>query len=272
MRLHKPIGILLLLWPTLWALWIAAHGIPRLKNLLVFIVGVILMRSAGCVINDFADRKLDLHITRTQSRPLTTGEIPARNAIILFIVLCLLAFILVLLTNLLTIFLAFFAVIIAIIYPFMKRYTNWPQFILGVAFSFSIPMAFAAETGHVPLTAGILMLATIFWTMAYDTQYAMIDRDDDVKIGIKSTAILFGQYDRLMIGLFQYAAIVLLCILGFLESFLFIYFMAVFIAVLLFIYQQLLIANQESKNCFRAFLNNQWVGLIIFMGIIFVLK
>lgn len=268
MRFHKPVGILLLLWPTLWALWMAAHGFPSIKNLIIFTLGVILMRSAGCVINDFADRKLDLHVARTKDRPLTAGKISTREAIILFIILCTLAFILVLLTNALTILLAFFAVIIAIIYPFMKRYTHWPQFILGLAFSFSIPMAFAAETGHVSSTAGILMLANILWTMAYDTEYAMVDRTDDLKVGIKSTAILFGNYDRLMIGLFQFMVIFLLFFLGFSRQFSLFYFIAVSISLFLLIYQQSLIATRKPENYFRAFLNNQWVGLIIFVGVL----
>jgi len=268
MRLHKPIGILLLLWPTLWALWIAAHGFPSLKNLIIFVLGVILMRSAGCVINDFADRTVDLHVARTKLRPLTSGKISAHEAIILFVILCAIAFALVLLTNVLTILLSVFAVITAFIYPFMKRYTHWPQLILGIAFSFSIPMAFAAETNHVPLIAWILMCANILWTIAYDTQYAMVDREDDLKIGVKSTAILFGRYDRWMIGLFQGAFILLMCVIGFLENFSVVYFAGVFFAVLLFIYQHILIAKRVPEKCFHAFLNNQWGGMVIFIGVL----
>ncbi|MCX7121403.1 MAG: 4-hydroxybenzoate octaprenyltransferase [Gammaproteobacteria bacterium] len=267
MRLNKPIGILLLLWPTLWALWIAAGGLPSVKNFFIFIAGVIIMRSAGCVINDFADRNYDSHVLRTQARPLATAKISTRNAITLFLVLCFIAFILVLFTNALTIKLAFFAVITAIIYPFMKRYTHWPQFILGVAFSFSIPMAFAAETNHVPLISLLIMLINILWTIVYDTQYAMVDRADDLKIGIKSTAILFGKHDRLIIGLFQISIIILLCLLGYLLSFSTVFFIAIFIAALLFLHQQKLIKTHDPKSCFQAFLNNQWVGLIIFSGI-----
>jgi 4-hydroxybenzoate polyprenyltransferase len=269
MRFHKPVGILLLLWPTMWALWIAAHGLPTIKNLFIFIVGVILMRAAGCVINDFADRKLDLHVARTKDRPITSGVIAPRHALILFCILSFFAFILVLFTNVLTIVLSFFAVAIAVIYPFMKRHTHWPQFVLAIAFSFSVPMAFAAETNHIPLSAVILMLATIAWTIAYDTQYAMTDREDDVKIGIKSTAILFGKYDRLLIGIFQTVFILLLCILGLMEKMSLIYFFSIFIATALFIYQQKLLSRHAANACFRAFLNNQWVGLIVFAGILF---
>jgi len=268
MRFHKPIGTLLLLWPALWALWIAARGFPNIKNLFIFIFGVILMRAAGCVINDVADRKFDLNVTRTKLRPLTSGKISTRESIILFFILCIIAFVLVLFTNKLTILLSFCAVVSAIIYPFMKRYTHWPQLFLGIAFSFSIPMAFAAETNHVSFIAWILMFANILWTIAYDTQYAMTDREDDLKIGIKSTAILFGKYDRVMIALFQFGFICLLCILGFVEKFLSIYFIAICIAILFFIYQQILISKREPSNGLRAFLNNWWVGMIIFLGIL----
>src|SRR3990167_1013337 len=267
MRLNKPVGILLLLWPTLWALWIAAHGFPSVKDLFIFIAGVIVMRSAGCVINDFAERKYDSNVLRTKNRPLTSGKILACEAIALFSALCLIAFTLVLFTNSLTLKLAFFAVITAIAYPFMKRYTHWPQFILGVAFSFSIPMAFATEINHVPSIAILIMLINILWTIIYDTQYAMVDRDDDVKIGIKSTAILFRKQDRLIIVLFQLTKIILLCFLGFLLSFTWVFFSAIFICSLLFLYQQKLIVTRIPQHCFQAFLNNQWVGLVIFMGI-----
>ena len=267
MRFHKPIGILLLLWPTLWALWSASHGFPSLKNLFIFTFGVIVMRAAGCVINDIADRQFDLHVSRTQLRPITTGKISVKQAMYLFIFLCLLAFILVLQTNALTIILAFCAVITAITYPFMKRYTHWPQLILGIAYSFSIPMAFAATINTVPFIAIILMMANIAWTIAYDTEYAMTDRPEDVKIGIKSTAILFGQYDRWMIGLFQTIFIVLLISIGIVEKLSVIYCIAIICAVILLLYQQYLIAHRIPENCFRAFLNNQWVGIIIFASI-----
>lgn len=267
MRFHKPIGIFLLLWPTWWALWIAARGFPNIKNFIIFTLGVIVMRAAGCVINDLADRKFDLHVTRTKSRPITSGKISSKNALILFFSLCLIALILVLFTNLLTIILAFFALLTATIYPFMKRHTHWPQLVLGIAFSFSIPMAFAAETNSIPTIAFLLMLATIAWTIAYDTQYAMIDREDDLKIGIKSTAILFGRQDRLIIGLFQLIAIILLCMMGLLIQYSFVYFMAIFIVFLLFIYQQALMKTREPNHYFQAFLNNHWVGMTVFAGI-----
>lgn len=269
MRFHKPIGIALLLWPTLWALWIAAHGFPSIKNLFIFVCGVVLMRAAGCVINDFADRQFDRHVARTNQRPLTAGLVSPKNALILFFILCAVAFVLVLFTNILTILIAVFACLIAILYPFAKRYTHWPQLVLGIAFSFSIPMAFAAETGSISWLAGILMLANIAWTISYDTEYAMTDRADDMKIGIKSTAVLFGCYDRLMIGLFQSVTILLLILLGLLLSFSLIYFIAVFAAILLMLYQQILIANRVPEQCLRAFSNNQWVGMAIFIGILF---
>jgi 4-hydroxybenzoate polyprenyltransferase len=225
------------------------------------------MRAAGCVINDIADRKLDPHVSRTKLRPIAAGKISAREAMILFITLCALAFILVLFTNTLTLILAFFALITAVIYPFMKRHTYWPQFVLGVAFSFSVPMAFAAETGKLSLQTGIVMLITILWTIAYDTEYAIVDRADDLKIGIKSTAILFGKYNQRIIGLFQGLSIALLCVLGLLLSLSLIYFMAIFVVFLLFVYQQRLLSDKDPKKCFQAFLNNQWVGLVVFLGI-----
>jgi 4-hydroxybenzoate polyprenyltransferase len=268
MRLHKPIGILLLLWPTLWALWIAGSGRPSIKNCVIFVAGVILMRSAGCIINDFADRKYDPHVSRTHTRPIATGVVSPKEAIVLFLILCLLAFILVLFTNFLTIILSVFAVITAFIYPFMKRYTHWPQLILGIAFSFSIPMAFTAETNHLPMIAFIMMAANILWTIAYDTQYAMVDRSDDLKIGIKSTAILFGNYDLLMIGLFQGVASMLLFLIGFLKSLSIYYFFGIIAAIALFAYQYKLTAKREPTKCFTAFLNNQWVGCVIFIGIL----
>lgn len=268
MRFHKPVGIFLLLWPTLWALWIASGGFPSTKNLFIFIGGVVLMRAAGCVINDIADRKLDLQVKRTQTRLITSGKISVHNALLLFFALCLMAFLLVLMTNPLTILLSFFALCVATFYPFAKRYTHFPQVILGIAFSFAIPMAFSAVHNHIPAIAWLIMIINMLWTVMYDTLYAMVDRDDDLKIGIKSTAILFGKCDKLMIGLLQLTVITLLCLLGFLLNFLLIYFVAVFIALLLFIYQQKLISDRIPDKCFQAFLNNQWVGLIVFIGIL----
>src|SRR3990167_1780630 len=269
MRFDKPIGILLLLWPTMWALWTAAPGIPSLKNIFIFSIGVILMRAAGCVINDIADRHVDSQVVRTKMRPITSGIIPVKNAVILFSLLCVLAFVLVLFTNALTILLSVCALCVAILYPFAKRYTYWPQTVLGLAFSFSIPMAFAAETNNIPPIAYVMMLANIAWTIAYDTEYAMTDRADDIRAGIKSTAILFAQHDRQMIGLFQGLALLILFLLGWIKQFSLAYFIALLIAGLFFVYQQILIAKREAENCFRAFLNNQWVGLVIFIGVLF---
>lgn len=268
MRLHKPIGILLLLWPTLWALFIAANDFPSIKNIFIFVFGVILMRSAGCVINDIADRNFDAHVARTKSRPITAKKIKPKNAFILFIFLCTAAFFLVLFTNKLTILLSFVAVIIAIIYPFMKRYTYWPQLVLGIAFSFSIPMAFAAEINYIPSVALLMMLINILWTILYDTEYAMIDRADDITIGIKSTAILFGKFDRVMIGCLQCSVIILLFFLGFMLSLSYIYFCSIFVCILLFAYQQTLMTKHEPEKCMCAFLNNQWIGLLVFLGIV----
>lgn len=267
MRFDKPIGTLLLLWPTLWALWFSARGFPSKKITLIFILGVIVMRAAGCVINDIADRHLDRHVTRTKNRPLTSGLISLRSSLILFFILCMIAFVLVLMTNMLTIKLSFAALTIAIIYPFMKRYTYLPQFILGIAFSFSIPMAFAAQTNHIPWSAFLLMLANSLWIVAYDTQYAMVDRVDDIRIGIKSTAILFGSHERMIIGLLQTIFILLLCLIGLIEKMGLIYYFALFISLCFFAYQHVLIAKRDATNCFRAFLNNQWIGFIIFIAI-----
>lgn len=265
MRFHRPVGILLLLWPTLWALWIASNGHPTVKNLGIFISGVIIMRAAGCVINDIADRQLDRHVTRTKDRPLTTGKIKTRQALLLFIGLCAIAFLLVLFTNQKTILLSFGAVAVAMLYPFMKRYTHWPQLVLGIAFSFSIPMAFTAENHAMNLSCWLLFFANIAWTIAYDTQYAIVDREDDLKIGIKSTAILFGKYDRVMIGLLQTTMLCLLVFLGWQQSFSIGYFFGLLVAGVLFIYQYFLIPTRS----FDAFLNNQWVGFVIFLGILF---
>ncbi len=268
MRLNKPIGIFLLLWPTLWALWIASNGHPSLKNIIIFVLGVILMRSAGCVINDIADRNFDLHVERTKNRPVTTGEISVRQAKILFVALISFSFILVLFTNLHTVLISFLAVAVGVIYPFMKRFFDFPQLILGFAFSFGVPMAFTAE--NMPLTwiTWLLMLTNILWVIMYDTQYALADYADDLKIGIKSSAILFGIYDKLIIAVLQCMVILLFIILGFCLYFSIWYFIAIFIALLLFIHQQHLIRTRNPIKCFRAFLNNHWVGLVVFLGIV----
>ncbi|ORJ15475.1 4-hydroxybenzoate polyprenyltransferase, partial [Aeromonas salmonicida] len=213
-RIDKPIGTLLLLWPTLWALWLAAGGLPDLWTLLVFVVGVFLMRSAGCVINDYADRNFDGHVKRTAGRPLPMGKVKPREVLALFAVLALISFALVLTMNSLTIALSFAALLLAVCYPFMKRYIPIPQLVLGMAFSWSIPMAYAAQANALPLVAWLVFLANLLWTIAYDTQYAMVDRDDDLKLGLKSSAILFGRHDKRIIGVLQLATLLILLAVG----------------------------------------------------------
>ena len=268
MRFDRPIGILLLLWPTLWALWLAADGLPRLDVLFIFVLGVVLMRAAGCVINDYADRNLDGLVMRTKQRPLVTGKIQPREALVLFAVLIALAFLLVLFTNSLTIILSFIAVFLAASYPFMKRYTHLPQLVLGAAFSWSIPMAFAAQTGEVNEFSWLLYTAVVIWTMVYDTFYAMVDRDDDIKAGIKSTAILFGEQDRIVTAMLQFFVIFALILVGQRFELSIAYYASLVLASVLFAYQQILIRYRHRDDCFKAFLNNNWVGLVIFIGIV----
>ncbi|MDH3309443.1 MAG: 4-hydroxybenzoate octaprenyltransferase [Gammaproteobacteria bacterium] len=268
MRLHRPIGILLLAWPTLWALWIAGAGRPDGHVLIVFVTGVVLMRSAGCVINDFADRGFDPHVARTRDRPIAAGRVSPREALMLFAVLCLIAFALVLTLNRLTILLSFAGVFLAATYPFLKRYTHLPQFYLGAAFGWGIPMAFAAQTGGVPLLAWVLFVANVFWAVAYDTAYAMVDREDDLKVGVKSTAILFGRHDRMMIILFHIVTIALLAMVGTLAHLGLGYYAGLAVALGLAIYQQHLIRERERDGCFRAFLNNNWLGAAVFAGLL----
>lgn len=269
MRLDKPIGTLLLLWPTLWALWLANHRLPPMKILWVFILGVIVMRAAGCVINDYADRNIDGYVKRTQNRPLPSGRVTSHEARWLFVLLIIIAFTLVLTLNRATIFLSFGALLLATSYPFLKRYTHLPQVVLGAAFGWSIPMAWCASTGSVSLTAWLLFLANLCWTVAYDTEYAMVDRDDDLKIGVKSTAILFGQWDRLIIGLLQISALVLLLLCGWLQQLGGCYYGCIVIAAGLFTWQQKTIFTREREACFQAFLHNNYVGLVLFIGIFF---
>ncbi len=266
-RLDKPIGIYLLLWPTLWGLWLAGKGIPSLHVLVVFVLGTVLMRSAGCVINDFADRKVDKFVERTQNRPITSGKISSREALLLFVSLALIAFLLVLTLNTLTILMSFGGALLATIYPFMKRYTHLPQFFLGAAFGWAIPMAFAAETGAIPLGAWILFAITLVWAVIYDTMYAMVDREDDLKIGIRSTAILFGKQDRLIIGLFQFVMLGLLIWVGMLFELTWSFWMGLDLSAALMIYHQILIAKREKAKCFKAFLHNNWIGAVLFGGI-----
>lgn len=267
MRLDKPIGIFLLLWPTLWALWIAGEGKPSIKISLIFLAGVVLMRSAGCVINDFADRKIDGHVERTKNRPIATGRILPLEALLLCAVLLLMAFILVLLTNLFTILLSVGAALLAGSYPFMKRYTYFPQVVLGAAFAWAIPMSFAAHLNTLPSHVWLIYTATLLWTMAYDTLYAMVDRDDDIRIGVKSTAILFGDADKLIIGILQISALLCLVLLGVQLKFGWFYYSGLILAAALFGYQQFIVRERDKAQCFKAFLNNNWVGMVIFFGI-----
>ncbi|NJO18260.1 MAG: 4-hydroxybenzoate octaprenyltransferase [Thioploca sp.] len=267
MRLHRPIGIYLLLWPTLWALWIAGNGYPDITVTMVFILGVILMRSAGCVINDYADRQIDLHVRRTRERPLATGQVNEREALTLFIILCLLALALVSLMNWLTIALSVVGALLAATYPFTKRYTYWPQAYLGFAFGWSIPMAFAAQTGTVSSLAWLLFIINLLWTIAYDTLYAMVDREDDLIIGVKSTAILFGRADKTMVAALHIMVLGLLLWIGQQLYFGKLYHLGLLIAASLAIYQQWLIKDRQPSQCFQAFLNNHWFGATIFMGI-----
>ena len=268
MRLDKPIGIYLLLWPTLWALWIAGEGKPDLLVVGVFVLGVVLMRSAGCVINDYADRNIDPHVARTRNRPIASGKVTPREALILFGVLCVLAFALVLLMNALTIYLSFAAVALAALYPFMKRYTHLPQVVLGAAFGWAVPMAFAAQTGEVPRVAWLLFVATVLWATAYDTMYGMVDRKDDLKIGVKSTAILFGDADRMVIGVLQLLALGALALAGQAASLGGYFNFGLALAAGLSLYQQYLIRERQPDACFSAFLNNHWFGAAVFSGIV----
>lgn len=267
MRLHRPIGILLLLWPTLWALWIAGQGRPDLPVFVVFVLGVVLMRSAGCVINDYADRDFDPHVERTRDRPVAAGRVSPREALVLFAVLCLIAFGLVLTLNRLTILLSFAGAFLAATYPFLKRYSHLPQFYLGMAFGWGIPMAFAAQTGGVPDLAWILFVANIFWAVAYDTAYAMVDRDDDLKVGVKSTAILFGRHDRALIFVFHMVTIALLALTGALAGLGLGYYAGLAAASGFALYQQRLLRHRDRDGCFRAFLNNNWFGAAVFAGL-----
>ncbi len=268
MRLDRPIGILLLLWPTMWALMIAAEGKPDLRVLVVFTLGVIVMRSAGCVVNDYADRNIDPHVRRTRHRPLAAGRVTPGEAIGLFVFLCLVAFGLVLLLNWQTILLSFAAVALAALYPFAKRYTYLPQVLLGITFSMAIPMAFAAQTGEVSRIAWLLFIANVLWTVAYDTMYAMVDREDDLKIGVKSTAILFGDVDVIIIGVIQSMVFLALFLAGALVPMGAFYYMGVTVAIGLALYQQELIKDRLPERCFQAFLNNNWFGLVILAGIV----
>ncbi|HEX2244933.1 MAG TPA: 4-hydroxybenzoate octaprenyltransferase [Gammaproteobacteria bacterium] len=268
MRLDKPIGIFLLLWPTLWALWIAGNGRPDPLVAVVFISGVVLMRSAGCVINDLADRDFDAHVKRTRERPLASGKVSPEEAVRLFSLLITGAFLLVMLMNTLTILLSFVGALLAATYPFTKRYIHLPQVHLGLAFGWAVPMTFAAQTGTVPKIAWLLLIATLLWAVAYDTMYAMVDREDDIRIGVKSTAILFGDADRPIIGIIQLLMLTVMLIVGHEARLGWTYYVGLATAALFALYQQYLIKDREPARCFQAFLNNNWFGAVIFFGIV----
>ncbi|HJP35985.1 MAG TPA: 4-hydroxybenzoate octaprenyltransferase [Gammaproteobacteria bacterium] len=267
-RLHRPIGIWLLLWPTLWALWIAAEGVPDHRILFVFVLGTIVLRSAGCIINDYADRFIDPHVGRTRDRPLATGEVSVREALVLFVTLMLIGLGLVLTLNRLTQMLAVLGAAITVAYPFAKRFISTPQFVLGIAFSWGVPMAFAAQLGQVPRIGWLLFVVTMAWVVIYDTEYAMVDRDDDLKLGVKSTAILFGDLDRVFIGGFQLMFVLGLILVG-QSTELGVWFLVGLVpAGLLMLYQQNLIKDRDPHRAFTAFLNNAWAGCFVFLGIV----
>jgi len=267
-RADRPIGIYLLLWPALWALWIAAGGMPPWWILLVFVLGTVLMRSAGCAINDFADRDFDGHVARTAQRPLATGAVSPREAVMVFVVLSLLAFALVLTLNVRTIAYSFVAVALAASYPFMKRYTHMPQLFLGMAFGWAVPMAFSALQDQTPPVAWVLFAATVVWALIYDTMYAMVDREDDLKVGVKSTAILFGRQDRVVIGLLQLLMLVLLWRVGEMSGRGWVYQGGLCGGAALFAYHQWLLREREPAACFHAFLHNHYFGMLVFLGLL----
>ena len=268
MRMDRPIGAFLLLWPTLWALWLAGQGNPDPNIVVIFILGTFAMRAAGCVVNDYADKDFDGHVDRTQSRPLATGEIGNVGVIVCLLILLLIALILVLQLNTFTFWFALLALPIAGTYPLFKRFTHLPQLMLGVAFSWGIPMAYAAIQEQVPWQAWILFLANFAWIVAYDTQYAMADREDDLKIGVKSTAILFGQYDNLINGLLHATCLVILALLGRHLELSWHFYLGLLLAACFAVYQQYLCKDRDRQKCFQAFLNNNWFGAMVFAGIL----
>lgn len=268
MRLDKPIGILLLLWPTLWALWIASRGKPDWIVLLIFVTGTVLMRSAGCILNDIADRQYDGLVERTKARPLATGEVSVKEAYLLAMGLSLLAFCLVLLFNKTTILLSFIALFLAATYPYTKRFLAIPQAYLGIAFGFGIPMAFAAVNDYIPPLAWLLLIINVFWAIAYDTQYAMVDRDDDLKIGIQSSAIFFGKYDVIAVMANYVAMLCLLIYVGQLLGYGRYYYAGLTAAALLILWEYKHIQKRLKADCFKAFLLNNWIGFAIFIGLI----
>ena len=267
-RLDKPIGSLLLLWPTLWALWIAGQGQPQPRIVLILVVGVFVMRSAGCVVNDIADRNFDPYVERTRDRPLATGEVSVREALVLFTILSLVGFLLVLMLNWLSIVLAFIGLFLAASYPFLKRVTALPQFYLGIAFGWGIPIAFAAHLDTVPLIGWLLLLSNIVWAGAYDTFYAMVDREDDLSLGVKSLATLSGGKDRMVIGICQVLTLLILCVVGYLEQFNWYYFLGVSGAALIAAWHQYSCRKDDRDKFFAAFLGNSWFGASVFGGIV----
>ncbi|MES9957379.1 MAG: 4-hydroxybenzoate octaprenyltransferase [Sedimenticola sp.] len=267
-RFDRPIGTLLLLWPALWALWIAGEGNPRWEVVVIFLLGTFLMRSAGCAINDYADRNIDGHVERTRNRPVASGLVSPKEALAVFAVLSLIAFGLVLLLNWQTVLLSFVALALAAVYPFMKRYTHLPQLVLGMAFAWAVPMAFMALTENVPPNAWLLYIATVIWALVYDTQYAMVDREDDLKIGVKSTAILFGEYDVAMILLLQVSMLGVMVLVGVKQELTLFYYLGLAVAAMLVVYQLTLIRKRDPAGCFKAFLNNNYFGMAVFLGLL----
>ncbi len=267
-RFDRPIGIFILLWPALWALWVAGDGRPDPSVLTVICLGVVLMRAAGCVINDYADRNFDPHVERTQQRPIAAGKVSPTEALIVFVVLCLCAFGLVLLLNFYTIMLSFIAAFLAASYPFMKRYTHLPQAYLGIAFGWAVPMSFSAQINSIPAVGWVMYLAVVLWALVYDTMYAMVDKEDDLKIGVKSTAILFGAYDRHIMAVLQIIILSLLIAVGQMKQLSWPYYSGVLAAAGLSVYQQKLIFHRQKALCFKAFLNNNWFGMAVFAGLV----
>ncbi len=268
LRWNRPIGIYLLLWPTLVSLWIAGDGSPSIKNIFIFVLGVILMRSAGCAINDFADRKIDGHVERTKNRPLATGKITPTEAVLVALVFALISFILVLFTNTLTMYWSFAAIFLAAFYPFSKRYTYYPQLVLGMAYSCGILLAHTAESGGLPKVAWIIFSANLLWTIAYDTYYAMSDREDDLKIGVKSTAVIFGSADRIIILILQLSSLAFLAWAGLISQLGTIYYLGLAGAAGCFAWEFYQTRDRDAQACFKAFLHNHWAGMIIFIGLV----
>lgn len=268
MRMHRPIGILLLMYPALWALWTSANGRPDAVVFTVFVLGVVVMRAAGCVINDYADRNIDGHVSRTSDRPLATGEISANEALGLFVALLFIALMLVLYLDVRLLTLAVAGALLATTYPFVKRFTNLPQFYLGVAFGWAVPMAYFAHQHALPAECWVMLIANMFWSAAYDTEYAMVDRDDDVKIGVNSTAILFGRFDKAMILILHFLALFCLAVCGLMLGLGNWYWLGLTGAAIIALYQQYLIKDREPGRCFAAFLNNNWFGAVVFFGLV----